>query len=314
VSNQAERILGYPVERWLSEPTFWKDHLHPEDLAWAVPFRLEATRQTGDHDFEYRMIAANGRVVWLHDLVTVVLDGDHPDRRRGVMVDITERKQAEQERRERQWFLESMDRVNRAIQGTSDLEQMMSDVLDATLAIFECDRAWLLYPCDPEAPSHCVKMEQTRPEFPGPYRVGEDLPVDLTTATLFRRVRASGDPVPFGPDTDPPLPPEMAARLGIKSRLLMAVYPKGDQPYMFGLSQCSRSRVWTPLEGVLFSDAGVAGGGNFASQAGTARFARSAGASVRIAPFGVIVGLGAVRTFDHPSRRWAFLLDFQPGF
>ncbi len=30
VSNQAERILGYPVQRWLSEPTFWKDHLHPE--------------------------------------------------------------------------------------------------------------------------------------------------------------------------------------------------------------------------------------------------------------------------------------------
>ncbi len=38
VSNQAERILGYPVERWLSEPTFWKDHLHLEDREWAVPF------------------------------------------------------------------------------------------------------------------------------------------------------------------------------------------------------------------------------------------------------------------------------------
>jgi PAS domain S-box-containing protein len=256
VSNQAERILGYPVERWLSEPTFWKDHLHPEDLAWAVPFREEATRQRRDHDFEYRMIAATGRVVWLHDLVTVVVDGDHLNRRRGVMVDITERKQAEQERHERQWFLESMDRVNRAIQGTSDLEQMMSDVLEAALAIFECDRAWLLYPCDPEAPSHCVKMEQTRPEFPGPYRLGEDLPVDPTTATLFGLVRASRDPVPFGPDTNPPLPPEMATRLGIKSRLLMAVYPKGDQPYMFGLSQCSRSRVWTPLEGALFQNIG----------------------------------------------------------
>jgi C4-dicarboxylate-specific signal transduction histidine kinase len=156
----------------------------------------------------------------------------------------------------RQWFLESMDRVNRAIQSTNDLGQMMSDVLDATLAIFECDRAWLLYPCDPEAPSHCVKMEQTRPEFPGPYRLGEDLPVDSTTANLFRLVRASKDPVPFGPDTNPPLPAEMATRLGIKSRLLMAVYPKGDQPYMLGLSQCSRPRVWTPLEGVLFQNIG----------------------------------------------------------
>src|SRR5258708_244484 len=38
ISKQAERVLGYPVERWLSEPTFWKDHLHPEDREWALQF------------------------------------------------------------------------------------------------------------------------------------------------------------------------------------------------------------------------------------------------------------------------------------
>jgi len=31
VSAQAERMLGYPAARWLDEPTFWKDHIHPED-------------------------------------------------------------------------------------------------------------------------------------------------------------------------------------------------------------------------------------------------------------------------------------------
>ncbi len=31
VSSQAERILGYPVEHWVSDPTFWEDHLHPDD-------------------------------------------------------------------------------------------------------------------------------------------------------------------------------------------------------------------------------------------------------------------------------------------
>src|SRR5262249_40071632 len=36
VSKQAERVLGYPVEQWLSEPTFWTDHLHPDDQGWAV--------------------------------------------------------------------------------------------------------------------------------------------------------------------------------------------------------------------------------------------------------------------------------------
>src|SRR6267378_5116466 len=95
VSNMAERILGYPVERWLTEPTFWKDHLHPDDRDWALQSCQDGIICKRDRDFEYRMIAADGRVVWLRDLVTVVVEGDRATRVRGVMVDITERKQAE---------------------------------------------------------------------------------------------------------------------------------------------------------------------------------------------------------------------------
>jgi PAS domain S-box-containing protein len=106
VSDQAERILGYPVERWLSEPTFWKDHLHPHDREWAVPFCERATGENRDHDLEYRMIAADGRVVWLHDLVTVVVDDGRPTQLRGVMVDITDRKHAETALQERAGLLD----------------------------------------------------------------------------------------------------------------------------------------------------------------------------------------------------------------
>jgi PAS domain S-box-containing protein len=96
VSKQAERVLGYPVERWLSEPTFWKDHIHPDDREWAVNFCVTATAEKRDHDLEYRMIAADERIVWLRDLGTVVVEGDRATRLRGVMFDITERKRAEE--------------------------------------------------------------------------------------------------------------------------------------------------------------------------------------------------------------------------
>jgi K+-sensing histidine kinase KdpD len=43
VSEQAERILGYPIEQWLREPTFWRDHVHPDDRNWAIEFCLNAT-------------------------------------------------------------------------------------------------------------------------------------------------------------------------------------------------------------------------------------------------------------------------------
>jgi PAS domain S-box-containing protein len=100
VSQQAQRVLGYPIERWLREPTFWKDHIHTDDREWAAAFCVAATADKRDHEFEYRMIAADGRTVWLRDLVTVVVEGDQATRLRGVMVDITERKQAETALRE----------------------------------------------------------------------------------------------------------------------------------------------------------------------------------------------------------------------
>jgi PAS domain S-box-containing protein len=90
VSRAAERILGYPRERWLREPNFWKDHLHAEDRDRAVALRAAATAEGRSYDAEYRMLSADGRIVWLRDIVTVVRAGKRPSRLRGVMVDITE--------------------------------------------------------------------------------------------------------------------------------------------------------------------------------------------------------------------------------
>ena len=256
VSSQAERIIGYPAARWLSQPAFWADHLHPEDRESTLAFCQRVAREPGAHETEYRMIVADGSMVWLHDRVTAVRSGDGPARLRGVMVDITERKRAERERQARRWFVESMDRVNRAIQSTNDLEQMMSDVLDATVAILDCDRAWLVFPCDPDAPTFAVKMQRARPEFPLPVAVGAEIPMDAETAGVFRAARASRGPVRYGPGAQNPLPASIAKRWGVQSRLHTALYPRGDQPYLFGLSQCSYPRVWTPQEEALVQEIG----------------------------------------------------------
>lgn len=100
VSAQAERILGYPMERWNGGYDFWKSLIHPEDRTWAVEFceRMSAAGQ--DHDFDYRLLAADGRVVWIHDRVRVVMEGGKPVRLNGIMADISERKRAEEERRQ----------------------------------------------------------------------------------------------------------------------------------------------------------------------------------------------------------------------
>ena len=97
VSDQAEAILGYAAQRWTQEPSFWQDHIHPEDREWAVSFCRKAVAEEKDHDFEYRMISADGRVVWLRDIVRVGFEDGVPSQLFGVMVDITERKRAQEE-------------------------------------------------------------------------------------------------------------------------------------------------------------------------------------------------------------------------
>jgi len=95
VSREAEHLLGFPVSCWTEEADFWVNQLHPDDREWAPAFCQRLTREMKDHDFEYRMIAADGRVVWLRDLVTVIVENGRPARLNGVMVDITTQKEAE---------------------------------------------------------------------------------------------------------------------------------------------------------------------------------------------------------------------------
>jgi two-component system cell cycle sensor histidine kinase/response regulator CckA len=108
VSPQAERILGYPVSQWLSEPDFWSRHIHEPDRTWAAEYCLRATTEMRDHEFHYRMIAADGRIVWLHDVVTVVVENGRASQLRGIMVDITERKKVEQALRESESHFRAM--------------------------------------------------------------------------------------------------------------------------------------------------------------------------------------------------------------
>lgn len=95
VSQQSNRILGYPIDVWFSEPTFWQDHIHGKDRESALQFRSDIIREKKGGHSEYRMISADGRMIWVRDMVTIVLEEDQPVKLRGVMVDITERRQVE---------------------------------------------------------------------------------------------------------------------------------------------------------------------------------------------------------------------------
>jgi PAS domain S-box-containing protein len=97
VSPQIERLLGFSQKEWLEDPVLWHRQLHPDDRErWHAEFAR--TCATGEHfRSEYRFLARNGNIVWVHGEAKVVRDENgRPLFLQGVAFDITERKRAEE--------------------------------------------------------------------------------------------------------------------------------------------------------------------------------------------------------------------------
>jgi PAS domain S-box-containing protein len=170
--------------------------------------------------------------------------------------DMTEMKELEEDRLANLRFFENMDRINRAIQGAANLEQLMSDVLDVVLKIFDCDRSWLFYPCDPDAPLFRVPMEIAKPEYPGAGIMDADMPMPPEMALNLREALDSNGPVTYTIGTERPVNTVSAEQFAVQSQIIIALYPRTDKPWVFGLHQCSYPRVWTSEEQRLFQGIG----------------------------------------------------------
>lgn len=163
-------------------------------------------------------------------------------------------KRGEQERKMHIHFLESLARIDRAIRTADNVKQMLWNVAEATRDIFNSDRVWLLYPCDPEAPNCRVPVEVTLPEYPGACDFKLDVPMKPGADEICRALLASDGPVAFGPGGEMPLYKEVTEQFGVQSQLIMGIYPKTGKPWMFGMHQCSHARVWTSEERQLFNE------------------------------------------------------------
>jgi PAS domain S-box-containing protein len=96
VSDYIETLTGYSKTEWLRSPSFWLSIVHPEDQAGAS---AESRRifEAGAGTMEFRWIRKDGRVVWVQTQIVVTRDAaGQPAGMRGVMLDVTKRKQAEQ--------------------------------------------------------------------------------------------------------------------------------------------------------------------------------------------------------------------------
>ncbi len=138
VNRQAEVLLGHPTSRWTHEPGFWENHIFQEDREMVLATYRKVTASQMTQDIEYRMIAADGRIVWMRDIIYVVEENKRAIGLIGVMADITARKNAEVSMGESQIRLESI--INSAMDAiiTIDENQQIMIFNHSAEEVFGC--------------------------------------------------------------------------------------------------------------------------------------------------------------------------------
>lgn len=132
VGGRAEQLLGADEREWILENHRWGDHVIPEDREGAIAAARIAADAGQDQSLEYRVSAPDGRVVWIRDMVHVVRGTQGPRQLRGLMIDITERKRAEQAlRRSERKYSEAFRREREAAQRLRALDEMKNTFLEA---------------------------------------------------------------------------------------------------------------------------------------------------------------------------------------
>ncbi len=107
VGPQAVPFLGFPIADWMQEG-FWVNRLHPEDREWVTITRSEAVEKGKSFECEYRMLRADGRVVWVRDMLSVIPSAEAGSILGGFMLDVTYRRFTEESLRESRYFIEQI--------------------------------------------------------------------------------------------------------------------------------------------------------------------------------------------------------------
>jgi PAS domain S-box-containing protein len=125
-SPQIESLLGYPLDEWMADPGLWKIVIHPEDRERVLEAN-DASNVRGDvYLEEYRVLTRDGRTVWIRDEAWPVRGADGTLLYwRGVILDITQRKEVEERLR---W---SLDVLRRTIQQRRELARRLQTAQEA---------------------------------------------------------------------------------------------------------------------------------------------------------------------------------------
>ncbi len=257
INAKAEALLGLTREQLRHHPQarLWGGMLcdeqqHPHD-ATSHPALLALARGTAIHQ---ECLHVNG-THWLN------IESTPHQEEEGLhiistLTDITALKQRECQTQANLFKLSAIERINHVSLDSDSVEEMLERSLEEFLTIFDCDRAALLYPCDPNADHFIIPFEKTRPEWPGAKEQRGEVPMSGDAAALLQQVLNSPTPLCFGDQHGHPIPAEVKQNFHIQAQILMALHPKFGEPWALIIHHCGHNHFFNDEEIWLFNELG----------------------------------------------------------
>jgi PAS domain S-box-containing protein len=129
VSEHVTRMLGYTVEEWLATPNFWLTIVHPDDREAAAKHAQEHFAAGDFRVNTFRWLTKDGRAIWVESHSMVMKDDEgKPAGMRGVTLDITSRKRAEDS-------LRFLARVSELVTSSLDAQATLENAAAAAIPI-----------------------------------------------------------------------------------------------------------------------------------------------------------------------------------
>jgi diguanylate cyclase (GGDEF)-like protein/PAS domain S-box-containing protein len=153
VSEWIEPILGFTAEEWTSDPGLWLERIHPDDRERVLTIeahdlaQLEGAQETdridrsGSYFVDYRMLHRDGHVVWIRDSSVLVRspDGGEP-LWHGVLMDITDQKEIEQQLERRSAAQTAAARLGRNALGGKPISELLDEACESISEVLGAER------------------------------------------------------------------------------------------------------------------------------------------------------------------------------
>lgn len=145
ISPQIEKLVGYTPEEWLADQKLWLSSLHSDDRQHVLE-QIAKTNQSGaPFELDYRLTARDGSLVWVHDQLVKVNDAEGmPQYWQGIMIDMTQRKQAEEMIRRQVDYLTALQDIDRTIASALDMHQSLDALIAKAVSLLGVDAAAVL--------------------------------------------------------------------------------------------------------------------------------------------------------------------------